>query len=78
MLFKKGGTARHRPFVTVGSRGTFFRVGKVSIEEILEACFRKSMIMRTRPRPSDIVARLWGCVALPTRRYEKEKGEKEL
>ena len=30
------------------------RVGKVSIEEILEACFRKSLMMRTRPRPSDV------------------------
>ena len=36
------------------------RAGKVSIEEILEACFRKSLIMRTRPRPSDSVARCVG------------------
>ena len=31
MLFKKGGTARHRPFVTVGSRGTFFTSGEAQI-----------------------------------------------
>ena len=36
------------------------RAGKVSIEEILETCFRKSLIMRTRPRLSDEVTK---CVA---------------
>ncbi len=40
-------------------RGLFFlRAGKVSIEEISEACFRKFLVMRTRPRPSDEVTRL--------------------
>ena len=36
------------------------RASKVSIEEILEACFRKSLIMRTRPRPSGNAARCGG------------------
>jgi len=30
----------------------FFRAGKVSIEEILEACFQKISDMRARPRRS--------------------------
>ena len=41
--------------------GPFLRAGKVSIEEILEACVHKSLIMRTRPRLSDKVAK-WGLV----------------
>ena len=36
------------------------RAGQVSIEEISEACFRKSLIMRTRPRLSDEVAKCVG------------------
>lgn len=47
------------------------RVGKVSIEVISEASFRKSQIMRTRPRPSDMVAR---CVGRhKTRTYTQEE-----
>jgi len=30
-------------------KNPFLRVGKVSIEEILKACFRKSLSMRVRP-----------------------------
>lgn len=33
------------------------RAGKVSMEEILEACFRKLTSMRTRSRPSGNAAR---------------------
>ena len=38
----------------------FLRAGKVSIEEILETCFRKSLIMRTRPRLSGCAAKCGG------------------
>jgi hypothetical protein len=37
--------------------GPFLRAGKVSIEEILEACVHKSLIMRTRPRLSGYAAK---------------------
>lgn len=33
------------------------RAGKVSMEEILEACFRKALSMRTRPRLSGKAAK---------------------
>ena len=36
------------------------RAGIVSIEEILEACFRKSLMMRTRPRLSGYAAKCVG------------------
>ena len=38
----------------------FFRVGKVSIEPWAQACLRLIGEMRTRPRPSDEVARCVG------------------
>ncbi len=41
-------------------RRPFLRAGKVSIEAILEAGFRKSLIMRTRPRLSDEVTKCEG------------------
>ena len=46
------------------------RAGKVSIEEISETCFRKSLIMRTRPRLSGYAAKCVGEVpeALLTRK----------
>ena len=39
---------------------TFLRAGKVSIEEILEACFRKSLRMRASPRLSGCAAKCVG------------------
>ena len=56
----KGGNTRDDTLVLCIKGGGFLRVGKESIEEILEACFQKSLIMRTRPRRSDGVAECVG------------------